>query len=294
MSDTLLASVRRHVHASGAVDGTAATPIAGLTTIFSSAPSGLLREMYKPHLCLLLQGEKEVSTSALTVTFRAGDSLLLAADLPAVSRIIRASEAQPFLSVGFDLDLTLLSELTMEMNAVETGEAARMAVTPTDVEVEEAMLRLVHLVERPASLPILRIARVRELHYWLLSSRHGAAARRLGWLQDSTQRTARAMALLRAEFASHLPVTRLAAESRMSLSSFHRHFRAATSLSPLQFQKQLRLIEARRMILSEGHTASRAAFAVGYESISQFSREYGRMFGSPPIKEQAAMRSSPR
>ncbi len=290
MPDTLLDAVLRHARAQGTLDGTAATSIAGLTTICASRPSGLLHDIFKPHACLLLQGEKRVSTGAQTVTFFAGDSLLLAADSPTVSQVIQASATKPYVSLAFDLDLALIAELTMEMNAIEPAPAARLAVTPMDYEVEDAALRLLNLVERPASLPILQAARVRELHYWLLTGTHGPTMRRLGWLQGSTQRISGAVALLRAEFANPLPVARLAAKARMSVSAFHRHFRTATSLSPLQYQKQLRLIEARRMVLSEGHTASHAAFAVGYESLSQFTREYRRKFGMPPIKEQSALR----
>jgi AraC-like DNA-binding protein len=131
---------------------------------------------------------------------------------------------------------------------------------------------------------------MREMHYWLLAGCHGSAIRRLGWPDGHVQRVARAVAVLRAEFARPLPVERLAAVAGMSLSSFHQHFRTVTSLSPLQFQKQLRLIEARRMMLSEGATASSAAFAVGYESVPQFTREYGRMFGLPPLRDMKAAR----
>ena len=150
------------------------------------------------------------------------------------------------------------------------------------------------LIERPASVPVLRTQLVREMHYWLLAGRHGAAIRRLGWPDSHVQRVARAVAVLRAEFAQPLRVARLAAVAGMSPSSFHQHFRAVTSLSPLQFQKQLRLIEARRLMLSDGVTSSSAAFAVGYESVSQFTREYGRMFGLPPVRETKAARGNVR
>ena len=134
----------------------------------------------------------------------------------------------------------------------------------------------------------------RELHYWLLAGRHGAALRRLGGSEGHAQRVSRAVAVLRAEFARPLPVERLAEAAGMSPSSFHAHFRAVTSLSPLQFQKQLRLIEARRLMLSESLPASRAAFAVGYESVPQFTREYGRMFGLPPVRDVEAARGRAR
>jgi AraC-like DNA-binding protein len=128
------------------------------------------------------------------------------------------------------------------------------------------------------------------MHYWLLAGRHGAAIRNLAWPGGPAQRVARAVAMLRAEYARPLRVERLAAEAAMSPSSFHQHFRTVTSLSPLQFQKHLRLIEARRLMLSEGANAGTAAFAVGYESVSQFTREYHRMFGAPPVRSVKAVR----
>jgi len=126
---------------------------------------------------------------------------------------------------------------------------------------------------------------VREMHYWLLSGRHGAGIRALGFADSHANRIARAVAVIKAEYAETLPVERLAELAGMSISSFHQHFRAVTSLAPLQFQKQLRLIEARRMMISEGAAISNAAYAVGYESIPQFTREYGRLFGSSPARD---------
>ncbi len=178
------------------------------------------------------------------------------------------------------------------MKAVRVAEGAPVRAERTDAEVANAALRLMHLLERPAAVPVLHVQLLREMHYWLLAGRHGPAIQRLGWPDGRIcNAVARAVAVLRAEFAQPLPVERLAAVAGMSLSSFHQHFRAVTSLSPLQFQKQLRLIEARRLMLAEGVSSSSAAFAVGYESVSQFTREYARMFGLPPARETEAARS---
>jgi AraC-like DNA-binding protein len=187
-----------------------------------------------------------------------------------------------------DLDPAVIAGLTTEMAAVEQADDAPVKIEMTDGHVADAALRLMRLLERPASLPVLQASLVREFHYWLLAGRHGAAIRRLGLPDSHVRRIARAVALLRAEYAQRLPVERLAAVAGMSPSAFHQHFRAVTSLSPLQFQKQLRLIEARRLMLADGLNASNAAFTVGYESVQQFTREYGRMFGMPPVREVAA------
>ena len=134
---------------------------------------------------------------------------------------------------------------------------------PTDTEVADAALRLLRLLERPGALPVLQAPLLRELHYWLLAGRHGAAIRQLGWPGSHAERIARAVARLRAEFSRPWAVEELADVAGMSASAFHRHFRATTSLSPLQFLKNLRLIEARRLMLAEGTSASSAAYAVG-------------------------------
>ncbi|TCL71335.1 AraC family transcriptional regulator [Rhizobium sp. BK251] len=291
MTDTLLDAVRRYAEAYSDPGGVARTPIAGLTAIRATSPSGLDYAIPKPLVCLVVQGTKHVTMGNRSFTFSAGDSLLIAADVPTVSQITRASRAVPYFSLVLDLDPAVIADLTAEMTAVPPGRGEQIRVDPTDQEVSDAALRLMRLLERPASVPVLQAQLVREMHYWLLAGRHGAAIRHLGWPDGQRQRVARAVAVLRAEFAHPLPVERLAAVAGMSASSFHQHFRSVTTLSPLQFQKQLRLIEARRLMLSEGVSSSSAAFAVGYESVSQFTREYGRMFGLPPVRETETARN---
>ncbi|MCA6118963.1 AraC family transcriptional regulator [Bradyrhizobium sp. WSM 1738] len=292
MTDTLLKAVRRYAEAFADPTGIARTPIAGLTTVRATAPSGLDYAISRPLVCLVLQGTKHVTMGNRAFTFAAGDSLLITADVPTVSQITRASIAAPYYSLVLDLDPAVIADLGVEMKAVPIADGAPVRHEPTDAEVIDVALRLMRLIERPASVPVLRTQLVREMHYWLLTGRHGAAIRRLGWPDGNVQRVARAVAVLRAEFAQPLRVERLAAVAGMSPSSFHQHFRSVTSLSPLQFQKQLRLIEARRLMLSDGVSSSSAAFAVGYQSVSQFTWEYGRMFGSPPVRETKAARGT--
>ncbi len=288
---TLRDIVRRYAEAHADGSGLAQTPVPGLTTVRATAPSGLVHAISRPLVCLVLQGAKQVTMGTHSFAFAAGDSLLITADVPTLNQITRASIAAPYLSLVFELDAAVIAELAVEMKAALVADHAPVRVEPTDAEVADAALRLMRLLDRPASLPVLQAQLVRELPYWLLAGRHGAAIRRLGWPDSHAQRIARAVAILRAEFARSLRIERLAAAAGMSPSSFHQHFRAATSLSPLQFQKQLRLIEARRLMLSAGATASSAAFAVGYESVPQFTREYGRMFGRPPVRDTGVARS---
>jgi AraC-like DNA-binding protein len=281
----LLDAVRRYAEAHEDAAGLARTPIPGLTLVRATAPSGLVHAILRPFACLVVQGAKQVTMGVQDFAFAAGDSLVITADMPTVSQITRASIRAPYLSLVLELDPAIITDLAAQMTTPLTGEAAPIRVEPTDAEAAEAALRLIRLLDRPASRPVLQAPLLRELHYWLLAGRHGAA---IGAADSHASRVARAVAVLRAEFAAPLPVERLAAAAGMSLSAFYQHFRAVTSLSPLQFQKYLRLVEARRLMLSEGASASGAAFAVGYESVSQFTREYARLFGRPPVRDKKA------
>ncbi|PYE90498.1 AraC family transcriptional regulator [Phyllobacterium leguminum] len=283
----LLDTARRYAETHADSAGIARTPIPGLMLVRATIPSGLEYAVSRPLACLVLQGAKHVAMGAQAFAFSAGDSLLIAADVPTVSQITRASPVAPYLSLVLELDPAVIADLMAEMKAVpEQAGMSPVQVEPTEADVADAALRLMRLIDRPASIPVLQAQLVREMHYWLLAGRHGAAIRRLGWPDGHVQRVARAVAMLRAEFAQPLRIERLAAVAGMSPSSFHQHFRAVTSLSPLQFQKQLRLIEARRLMLAEQMPASSAAFTVGYESVPQFTREYARMFGLPPVRDK--------
>ena len=290
MTETLLDAIRRHAEANIPASGLAYTPIPGMTTIRSTAPSGIQHAISHPLICLVLQGEKQVAVGPRIYNFGAGDSLLITADVPIVSQIVTASLDKPYLSLALDLDAAIIAELTAQTGPMPASDASPVQVNPTDAEVADAAFRLMKLLDRPAALPVLHGQLVRELHYWLLMGRHGDKIRRLGWPDSHFQRIARAVSLLRADFAQPLPVERLAAAAGMSPSSFHQHFRAVTSLSPLQFHKQLRLIEARRLMAGEGMNAASAAFAVGYESVPQFTREYRRLFGQPPATDAKTAR----
>ena len=282
---TLLDAVRRHADAHAGEDGLAPLPIPGLMAVRALAPSDLIHAVQRPLACLVLQGAKRVTGGARVFEFAAGDSLLVTADVPTVSQITRASAAAPYYSLVLELDPAVIADLVAQMPTTAVVDDAPVRVDPTESETTDAALRLVTLLDRPESLPVLQAQRVRELHYWLLAGRHGDAIRKLGWPDGPVQRVARAVRVLRRDYAKAIAVDRLAHEAGMSASSFHQHFRRITTLSPLQFQKRLRLIEARRLMQSQGASASRAAYAVGYESVPQFTREYGRMFGRPPVAD---------
>ena len=290
----LLEAVRRHADAHADPLGFAPTSIPGLFAVRATGPSGLLHDVYRPLVCLLVQGSKQVTMGTQAFAFSAGDSLLVTADVPTVSQITRASLAAPYYSLVLELDLALIAALTAEMKPALVSDTAPVRVDTTDGEVADAALRLMRLLDRPQALPVLQAQLRREMHYWLLAGRHGPAIRQLGWPDGHARRIARAVAVLREAFAEPVTVERLAAAAGMSPSSFHHHFKATTSLSPLQFQKQLRLIEAKRLMLSEGISAAHAAFSVGYESVPQFTREYARLFGLPPVRDTRVARENAR
>jgi AraC-like DNA-binding protein len=284
-------AVRRYTELHAGSDGVAPSPIPGLTTVRTCMPTGLVHGIPRPLICLVLQGSKRVTFGVESVDFHPGDSLLITADVPTVSQVTRATLAEPYLALVLELDTAVIAELAARIAEEAMGEDLPIRLERTDEDLAAVALRLMRLLDRPDAVPILHAQLVRELHYWLLAGRHGGALRRLGVRDSRSQRLTRAVAMLRADFATSMTVERLAEAAGMSVSSFHQHFRAMTSLSPLQFQKQLRLIEARRLMIAEGASASSAAFAVGYESVPQFTRDYGRFFGQPPVRDTKAVRA---
>jgi len=239
----------------------------------------------KPLVALVLQGGKRVTTGSRTFDFGAGDSLLITTDVPTVSQITAASRVLPYYSLVLELDPTIIADLASQVGLLPFDADQPVQVDPTEAEVADAALRLLRLLDRPGTLAVLGPQLSRELHYWLLTGRHGGAIRALGVTDSYAERVARAVAVLRNHYAEPIKVEALAEAAGMSLSAFHVHFRGITSLSPLQFQKQLRLIEARRRMLAQGEAISDAAYGVGYESVPQFTREYRRMFGQPPARD---------
>jgi AraC-like DNA-binding protein len=291
MKTTLLDTVLGYTDSHADMSGIAATPIAGLSAIRAVRPSELQYAISRPLVAIVVQGSKRVRMGDALYDFGAGDSLLISADVPTISQITEASIGRPYCSFVMELDPATLADLAVDMKSEPAGQSAPIRIEPTDDEVADAALRLMKLLERPAALPVLGSQLLREFHYWLLAGRHGPAIRRLGWPNGHAQKIGKAVALLRRDFAKPLGVEMLADVAGMSPSSFHQHFKAITSLSPLQFQKQLRLIEGRRLMLSEECSPTVAAFEVGYESVTQFTREYARMFGLPPVRDIMATRA---
>ena len=291
MNAALTAAIDRFTRVHADADGIARTRIPGMTLLRVTGTRDVKYAIERPLVCLVTQGAKHVTTGGTSLTVAAGDSMIVSSNIPTLTRIIKAEQRAPYLSFSLRLDPALIAECRAEMST-PSGLACPAAPQCTDDEVSDVALRMINLHDRPDSLPVLQASLVREMHHWLLAGRHGQAIAHLGFPDSHTARIARAVKVIRAEFATAISVERLAEVAGMSPSTFHHHFRAQTSLSPLQFQKQLRLIEARRLMLAKGQTSSTAAFAVGYASVQQFTREYRRLFGLPPVRETKKARGA--
>jgi len=281
-------------HANG--DGLALTPVPGLRMMCVEAPAGELQSVYRPLVCLVLEGAKRLTVGREERVVTAGRSVIVSADMPVVGRIVQASRSEPYLAVAVELEMAVLRELAAQLGATRPqrpSELRTLFTEDTTASTLDCATRLMRLLDRPDATPLLRPGIVRELHYWLLSGPHGADLRALADPDCHSNRLAAAVAILRSDYRSRVPVERLASAAAMSLSAFHKHFKHMTSLTPGQYQKRLRLIEARRLMLDEGFSASNAAFEVGYESVSQFTREYGRLFRAPPKRDVLRMRGKP-
>lgn len=284
MSDELKQAVLRYTGEHPQRGGITNTPVQGLYLIRRPTSSDLEYTVEQPLVCLVLQGSKRVTIGSGTLSYAAGDTMIVTGNVPMTSRISQASIAEPYLALALNLDTAVVTDLVLSTPEVHPPQAAPQV----GKDLQDALRRLVRLLDRPGPLAVLKESLIREIHYWLLSGHQGSAVRNLGLPDSHARRIARAVALLRADHTRPAQIERLAAAAGMSRSAFHVHFRAITSLSPLQFQKHLRLMEARRLILTKGKLLSEVAFEVGYESVSQFSREYARMYGQPPIMDKRA------
>lgn len=270
-------------HANG--DGLALTPVQGLRMMCLSSPRGTLHSIYRPLVCLVLQGTKHLTVGLEKRVVTAGQSVIVTADMPVAGRIVEASPAAPYLAIAVELEMSILRDVAMQSGDAHVQHSSRTSpvlTEDTDAEILNCASRLMRLLDRPDAIPLLRAPIMWELHYWLLSGPHGATLRALAAPESHATRLAKSIAILRQEYRSPVSVERLSKTAAMSLTAFHKHFKNTTSLTPGQFQKRLRLIEARRLMLDEGSSATNAALEVGYESVSQFTREYSRMFKMPP------------
>jgi AraC-like DNA-binding protein len=256
----------------------------GLVVLRRDAPSTIEATMYEPVLCVILQGSKVTSVGHQTAELGPGDALLVSHALPVVSRITKASKAEPYIAVILPIDVQLVHSLDIDLaDAPRAESAARpLSAGPADASWLAPLVRYVEMFGNRMDLKILGPATRREIYYRLLLSPLGGMLRTLVVADSHASRITKAIHLLRSKFRVPLRVPELAKSAAMSASSFHEHFKAITGRTPLQYQKDLRLIEAHTLLTAMSHTVSEVAYAVGYESPSHFSRDYRRRYGVPP------------
>jgi AraC-like DNA-binding protein len=279
-----------------AADGVHATAIPRVFLIRSSHPSEQLHAVQEPAVCFVAQGRKRVMAGSSVYVYDRAKYLIASIDVPIVGQILEASPAAPYLCLRLDLEPAIIGTLMLEAKApgmVSDAPGPALSLSAITPELLDAAIRLVRLLAAPRDIPILAPLAEREILYRLLLDDQASKLRQIAFAESKLQQINRAIGWIKRNYRAPFSIDSVAAEARMSQSALHEHFKAVTSMSPLQYQKQLRLQEARRLILSQSLDAATAGHSVGYESPSQFSREYKRTFGAPPAQDIARLRASP-
>jgi AraC-like DNA-binding protein len=270
------------------------TTIPGLSLHRREEPSEPISIMYEPLVCVVAQGAKRVLLGDNDAyVYDAQHFLITSVDVPTTVQVIKASHQKPYLGLVLNIDPREMSQLMVDSNLPpprQQQSSRGMATGEVTLPLLSAFQRMIDLLDEPKDIPILAPIIRREIVYRLLVSDQGARLRQMASAGSQSQQISRAIDWLKGNFSRPLRIDDLAGQVNMSTSTFHHHFRAVTAMSPLQYQKWLRLNEARRLMLAEKHDATTAAFQVGYESPSQFSREYGRLFGAPPLRDITNLR----
>jgi AraC-like DNA-binding protein len=288
VSTSLLAAVTAYIEAQGGGQGLFPTQIGGVNIIRSFQEMMPMRQIYRPSLCVVIQGAKQIHFGEDRLDYGEMECLVVSVELPASGRIAKASPEEPFVGLTVDLDVAVMRDVLEQLDTPPVpaaGPGPCVFVGQVDEPLADCILRLVRMAQTPKAIPFLYSSVMREICYWLLSGPHGGELCKLALPESNTERVVKAVYLLHANFAQTLRVEQLADAAGMSPSSLHQHFKALTSMTPLQFQKQLRLLEARRLMVADAASVAEAAYQVGYESASQFSREYSRTFGVAPKRD---------
>lgn len=267
--------------------------INGLRLTRADKPSGTIRALYQTSFCIVLQGAKVTAVGDSAFHYRQGECLLASVNVPVNSRIVEAEPNQPYLALSLSIDPAMISELLVTHPEIahqgQKQSAMATALVPDDLY--DPVIRLLRLLDQPEDRSVLEPLIRREICWRVLRSPLGPVLQKIGMKDSETARIGRVTAWMQANYQQPFRVADLAAMASMSPASFHRHFKSITQLTPVQFQKLVRLQEARRLLLSDREVAS-VGYQVGYESPSQFSRDYRKLFGAPPGRDKAVMRSS--
>ncbi len=277
-------------------DGIEATALPRVHLIRGSHPTEPLAVLHEPAICIIAQGRKQVILGDEVFEYDSEKYLIVSVDVPISGQITQATPKQPYLCLRLDIDRAMLAALTVEAGVGDRTtqrDFSGVMLSTVTPELMDAAIRLARLLDTPEDIPVLGPLAERELLYRLLKGEQGARLAQIAFAESRINQVNRAIDLIKLNYREPIASADIANAARMSLSALHTHFKAVTAMSPLQYQKQLRLQEARRLMLFNASDAASAAFAVGYESPSQFSREYARLFGAPPARDVARLRTVP-
>ncbi len=296
MQTALIDALNAYADANGGGEGVFETPIPGFGFMRTSRATIPQHILYKPSLCIVAQGEKQVIFGDALMTYREGQALIVNVEIPAVGRVTKASREKPLVGLVIELDTAIMRQVMEELETPPTPDdniGLGAFVADFDGSLADCVTRLARLLQTPKAIPVLHPAIMREISFWLLTGPHGGEVSKLVLPSSRARRLSEAIQVLRTNFARHVRIEELADVAHMSPSSFHQHFKTLTSMTPLQYQKQLRLLRARYLMSDGKINVSDAAYQVGYESASQFSREYARMFGTPPKRDALELKAAP-
>ncbi|MFK4443404.1 AraC-like DNA-binding protein [Caballeronia udeis] len=282
--------IKRHARADMMVEA-----LPGVAVMASSTTTEPIHHVYEPMLAVIAQGTKRTVLNDKVFEYRAGQYLVVSVDLPITGHVIEASEREPFLAMGMVLKPATIATLLLETTGGDRtiAESLGFAISQASPELLDPVVRLLRLLEHPEDTCVLAPMLEREILWRLLAGEQGGMVRQIGLADSRLSQISHAIRWIRSHYAETVATEDLAGLVSMSVSSFHRHFRAVTSMSPLQYQKRIRLQEARARLLAESGDVAAVGFEVGYDSPSQFSREYSRLFGAPPGRDVARLRSMP-
>lgn len=295
MSNTLVEDLKRYTDKHAGEESPFLTAIDGMIIMRSDRERLPSHRIMKPALCVVVQGAKWTTFGERRYDYRAGQALVVSVEMPAFGRVAKASAAEPYLGVVIEFDLAVMRDVMERLDTPpkpESNLVHGVFVTDFDGPLADCVQRMVRLLDTPQAIPMLAPLIMREICYWLLTGPHGSEVAKVVLANSHVQRVVTAIHALRDQFAETVRIEELAAVAQMSPSAFHRQFKALTSMTPLQYQKQLRLLEARHLMVTGAATAEVAAYQVGYESPSQFSREYSRMFGAPPRRDITTLKTA--
>ncbi|WP_172147688.1 MULTISPECIES: AraC family transcriptional regulator [Pseudomonas] len=263
------------------------TGIPRVAMVQGKIPEHLLAAVYEPMINLILQGSKSMTIADRTLRYDPATYFVMSIELPAVGQVHPSAQGEPYLAVSLTLDPTVLTTLLADLPKPggHYDKNAGFSVAPVTPDLMDAWVRLLRLMNRPEDIAVLAPAYEREILYRVLQGPHGWMLRDIAAPDSAMARVSLAIQYIRRDFAKSIRVEALAQHAAMSVSAFHRHFKAVTALSPLQYQKRVRLLQARTLMVADAKSVTHAAFEVGYESATQFSRDYARVFGIPPARD---------